>query len=196
MLAYQMIERFEYMHNKGFIHRDIKPENFVMGLGEQSATLSVVDMGIAKKYIDSRTKQHIPYRNDKSLTGTARYTSIHSHLGEELSRRDDLEGILYTLIYLYTGYLPWQNFTSSVKNDGQSDLLNCKLKVTIDELCHDCPKEFKSFLKYVKNLAFIDQPDYGGLKKLFLKLAKKKNIDLFDGIYDWSVRSIIIKEYP
>lgn len=75
-------------------------------------------------------------------------------------------------------------------------MLNCKLKVTIDELCHDCPKEFKSFLKYVKNLAFIDQPDYGGLKKLFLKLAKKKNIDLFDGIYDWSVRSIIIKEYP
>jgi serine/threonine protein kinase len=51
-----MVERFEYMHNKGFIHRDIKPENFVMGLHEESSVLSVVDMGIAKRFIDSRTK--------------------------------------------------------------------------------------------------------------------------------------------
>jgi serine/threonine protein kinase len=107
MIAYQMIERFEYMHGKEFIHRDIKPENFVMGLNEQSAVLSVVDMGIAKRFIDNTTKEHIAYRNDKHLTGTARYTSVHSHLGEELSRRDDLEGVLYTMIYLHTGYLPW-----------------------------------------------------------------------------------------
>ena len=107
MLGYQMIERIEAIHQKGYVHRDVKPENYVMGLGAKSHTLHMVDMGIAKRFINMKTNKHIPYRNDKSLTGTARYASVHSHLGEELSRRDDLESIIYTLIYLHTGYLPW-----------------------------------------------------------------------------------------
>ena len=107
MLAYQLIKRFEYMHSKNFIHRDVKPDNFLMGLKEKSDILHIVDMGLAKKFYDQTTNKHIAYRDDKSLTGTARYASIHSHQGEELSRRDDFEAIGYVLIYFLTGYLPW-----------------------------------------------------------------------------------------
>jgi casein kinase 1 alpha len=85
MLADQMIGRIEYVHNKNFIHRDIKPDNFLMGIGRHCNKLYIIDFGLAKKYRDSRTKQHIPYREDKNLTGTARYASINAHLGIEQS---------------------------------------------------------------------------------------------------------------
>ena len=81
MLADQMIGRIEFVHNKNFIHRDIKPDNFLMGIGRHCNKLFLIDFGLAKKYRDNRTRQHIPYREDKNLTGTARYASINAHLG-------------------------------------------------------------------------------------------------------------------
>jgi serine/threonine protein kinase len=67
------------MHEKGFIHRDVKPDNFLMGLGAESNLVHVVDMGLAKRVFDPVSRKHIPFRNDKSLIGTARYASIHAH---------------------------------------------------------------------------------------------------------------------
>jgi serine/threonine protein kinase len=62
MLADQLIQRIEYTHSKSYIHRDIKPENFLMGLGKKSNTVFVIDFGLSKKYRDTKTLQHIPYR--------------------------------------------------------------------------------------------------------------------------------------
>jgi serine/threonine protein kinase len=45
------------------------------------SVVHLIDFGLAKKFRDSRTGQHIPYRENKNLTGTARYASINTHLG-------------------------------------------------------------------------------------------------------------------
>ena len=100
MLADQMVGRIEFVHNKNFIHRDIKPDNFLMGIGRHCNKLFLIDFGLAKKYRDNRTRQHIQYREDKNLTGTARYASINAHLGMHTSIA--LSPTLYDTLHIFT----------------------------------------------------------------------------------------------
>ncbi len=81
MLADQLLSRMEIIHSKCFIHRDLKPDNFLMGRGSRDHMVYVIDFGLAKLYRDPRTHRHIPFRDGKSLTGTARYASLNTHLG-------------------------------------------------------------------------------------------------------------------
>ena len=116
LLAVQIIQRIEVLHSKNYLHRDVKPENFLIGLHQESNTLYLIDFGLSKKYCYSKTKQHQPYRENRMIVGTARYSSINTHAGIEQSRRDDLESIGYLLLYLLRGSVPWQSIKATSKS--------------------------------------------------------------------------------
>lgn len=85
----------------------MKPENFLVGLSKKSKNIFTIDFGLSKRYRDSRTHEHIPFRDKKPLIGTCRYASLNAHRGLEQSRRDDLESLGYILVYFLKGSLPW-----------------------------------------------------------------------------------------
>ncbi|KAF9231964.1 kinase-like protein [Melanogaster broomeanus] len=187
MAARQMISRVQTIHMKNLTHRDIAPDNFLIGRpGTKAANvIHVVDFGIAKQYRDPKTKQHIPYRERKGLSGTARYMSINTHLGREQSRRDDLEALGHVFMYFLRGSLPWQGLKAATNKQKYEKIGEKKQVTRIRELCHGYPDEFGIYLNYVRKLGFEETPDYDFLRELFTKMIKNNN-EIDDGVFDWN----------
>jgi casein kinase 1 len=185
MLADQMINRIEYVHSKNFLHRDIKPDNFLIGLGKKANQVHAIDFGLAKKYRDPKTQQHIPYREGKNLTGTARYASVNTHLGIEQSRRDDLEAIGYVLMYFNRGSLPWQGLKANGKKEKYEKIMEKKMSTPVEQLCKHFPTEFVTYLNYCRSLRFEDRPDYAYLRRLLKDLFFREGHQ-YDFVFDWT----------
>jgi len=189
MLADQMLTRIESVHSKYLLHRDIKPDNFLIGHGKKASQVFIIDFGLTKKYFDLATGSHIPYREGKSLTGTARYASVNTHLGVEQSRRDDLEGLGYVLMYFLRGSLPWQGLNGVTKKEKYQNILEKKVDTSVEELCQQFPAEFTIYLNYCKSIRFEDKPDYSYLKRIFKELSFKMGYQQ-DFEYDWNLSRI------
>ncbi len=168
LLAIQILNRIENLHKHNYIHRDIKPENFLIGTGYNSNILYLIDFGLSKRYNNPKTHQHIQYKEGRTLTGTARYVSINTHLGIEQSRRDDLESIGYVIIFFLKGVLPWQGLKDN-KNKYKK-IMEKKLQIPTEILCFGLPEELTVYLNYCKSLKFEERPNYDYLRGLFLHL--------------------------
>ncbi|KAK4777783.1 hypothetical protein SAY87_017970 [Trapa incisa] len=166
-IAVEALSILERIHSRGYVHGDVKPENFLLGRPStpEEKKLFLVDLGLATKWRDGATGHHVEYdQRPDMFRGTVRYASVHAHLGRTSSRRDDLESLSYTLIFLHRGRLPWQGY----QGDNKSFLVSKKKMATSPEmLCSFCPTPFKQFIEIVVNMKFDEEPNYSKLISLF-----------------------------
>lgn len=197
MIAIQTLDRIEYIHSKNYLHRDIKPSNFLVGNPDNSIVY-LVDFGNSRKYRSSRTGKHIQSIKINRIFGTTIFLSLSSTKGNEQSRKDDLESLGYMYIYLFKGGLPWSNIKHIKIEEIIRKTIQMKEKTSFEDLSMGLPKEFCTYMNYVKKLNFDQDPDYNYLKSLFINLLTKiglKNDNLFSWVDENKIPRIKRKKY-
>lgn len=167
IMADQMIARLEVLHKNGFIHQNLKPDVFTFFSNVDQVVL--FDFGMAERYIDSATHEHIEMHQENRIKGGMRYASLNAHKGYTMSRRDDMESIAYLLILLLKKTLPWMGLESTNPAERNTQVMELKQNTPIDEMCAGLPPEFGQFLTLVRRLGFEDIPDYNYYRSIFRK---------------------------
>uniref|UniRef100_A0A915L4F7 Protein kinase domain-containing protein n=1 Tax=Romanomermis culicivorax TaxID=13658 RepID=A0A915L4F7_ROMCU len=178
-LAVQCLEATENIHIVGFLHRDIKPSNFLAGApGSVDAhTVYILDFGLVRRY---RTKDG-QVRNKRESTGfrgSYQYCSIKAHKCEDLGRRDDLWSLLYSLIQMRVGKLPWRKLLHS------DEIREFKEKTSREDLLIHMEPEYVPFYDHVANLRYSQRPDYEFLRAQIERIWCRKNYN-HQTPFDW-----------
>ena len=200
LIGKEIVKRLENMHEKGILHRDLKPNNLTWGNFNSSynnisnfnsinnisnnldiKTIFLIDFGLSCSFLEGGLSyKHYKIKTNLSFVGTLRYASLNSHKGIRQSRRDDLESMIYILIYFLKGKLPWQDVKAKQNEERHKLISEIKSKVTIESLCENLPSEFAELLTYVKNLEFDEKPIYSKFYAFFHNLIEKLNKEMIE----------------
>ena len=211
LLGLQLINRLQSMHKLGLIHRDVKPNNFTWGnftnhnntqdkklihSGIDLNTIFLIDFGLSCPYLD--LEDGTLYKNIIGIkfVGTQKFSSLNSHLGVRQSRKDDLESLMYTLIYFYKGKLPWQDIKAKEEKERAKKVKEMKYKISSYELCKGMPNEIEKMMSYIKNINFDEFPNYNRLINGLKAILKGINYALnLEGEFDYIWEKKLYDDY-
>jgi serine/threonine protein kinase len=159
----QALHILKKIHKRCVIHRDIKPSNFML----KDKELKLIDFGLAKIHADEER-----IIGNGRIIGTLRYCSINAHESCELSYKDDLESLGFTMVYFMKGQLPWQHVRYETVKQMNSKISQIKMSLTSEELCKGLPIIFTYYFNKVRNLNFDETIHYN---KMITKIKNYLN---------------------
>ena len=144
--------------------------------------VTLIDFGLSGRY-QNQHGAHIPYKNTKTLLGTPMFASNNALFGKEISRRDDIESMIYILIFCLMGNLPWAGIlTMDFLQSENAKKRILQMRDPDNFLLKEVPSELRSLLDYSQKLAFDAQPDYERIETILYLLKERNNLG--DGL-DW-----------
>jgi serine/threonine protein kinase len=161
----------ESLHARHYIHHDIKPGNFMVQADNLPSTVFIIDFGLAWQFRNPTTYLHIPFSTNHSIIGTLLFMSINGQQGYVQSHCDDLESLIYTIVYAAYGDLPW---TGSSIHHNHEAVLQMKLSIMVEELCKGLPTSFCNFISHVHSLDFKRKPDYQYLHSILSQVSESE----------------------
>lgn len=200
-IAIQAIDVLRRLHEKGIIHRDIKPQNLVTGRWPKDCrSICLIDFGLSMSWrgVNGQQRPHAHPGDDGSsgkITGTVKYCSINAHR-RDYSRRDDLLGLGYVLIYfLKNGKLPWSKIGATTIAERNYKIMQIKEENIPEKICEGLPREYTAYMENCCELSRTDTPDYDHLIQIFKSLVARKQWNTWDKL-DWEKTEYIATEWP
>ena len=113
-LGIKLIDILELIHNSGLVYNDLKPDNILIGSNDkiprskqsskqnifEDVSINLIDFGFAKKWMDSKTGQHVKRKDLDFFLGNIYFSSVNQLQIRSSSRRDDLHSLAYLMMYL------------------------------------------------------------------------------------------------
>lgn len=190
-IGLQMVDRLEAVHSQGLLHGDIKPQNILLGYHDPTVAY-LVDFGLARGYLESNGMHATDEVSEAGFPGTLEFLSRRVHQQKKPGRKDDLESLVYTLVSLANGELPWERYLTgddsgscsldaSMRTGSDDSLWSLKTvlvfelkeKLGLTGLCKDLPPALRAFGRYVERLGFSEKPDY-----MYMKYLLERGLEL------------------
>uniref|UniRef100_A0A1I8A2L6 Protein kinase domain-containing protein n=1 Tax=Steinernema glaseri TaxID=37863 RepID=A0A1I8A2L6_9BILA len=176
----QVLEALKDLHNLGYIHRDVRPRNLCIGLRDKTHNIFLMNFGCAAIY--QKAKKIRKPRESVPIRGKIMFTSLSSHKKLEQSPKDDIESLIYTIVFLCNG-LPWNQ-----ENDEKSIAdKKMKLREECDPFRMMHPPSMKALLSYLDKITYYEQVDHEYAKNLILQAASNEKIEGIKSEFDWEI---------
>ncbi len=155
----KLIDILRDIHNCGIVHRDIKPPNICLNKNYEPY---LIDFGMAKKIINNN--KHIEERNINNIIGSPNYVSLNVVNLLEPTRRDDIESVIYIIVYMLLNNIDYIQYTNNTLETQKSIF---KISEFLSK--NNINLNLLTILNYVRKLHFSQQPNYEYIKKLLIQ---------------------------
>lgn len=191
LITYQLLHRLKALHSIGYVHSVLHPGNVMIASAEHlenrnSESVYLIDLGDATPFL-KRDGSHMRKENTGEIVGTLPFGSVSMLKGYTQSRRDDLESLVYLMVYLYNGRVPWT---------GEKDvdvIARRKREVGNRELTRGFPISAASFSAAIRAIRFDQAPNYNKLFDYLKKALASLRARPYD-VFDWQIRAFRERE--
>eukprot|EP00347_Sterkiella_histriomuscorum_P015329 403357434 len=172
LVTTSLILSLKTFHSSGYVHLDIKPDNIMIRRNQDKNEFCFIDLGTSLEYMDN-FGIHKRFKQTGAIRGTTVFASKNSLMMYELSRRDDLESLFLTMIYIINKLVmkvdgfPYQKDVQVEDNSGlRFQILSNKITQIVDEYLFKgdhsnwVTKQIIKCIKQVRKLRFEEEPDY------------------------------------
>lgn len=171
-IGIQIISQLEVLHKLGYVHGDLKFQNLTYN--REKNLYSIIDFALVHKIYTS-AGNHKEQKQLKSFYGNSLFASQSMMKLLSISRKDDLESLMYILCFLYNGTIPVVDYVNKRLDVTDSKCILDRIQsfrtkneqMIFDQIREMLPRGFRTSFSYILQLSHKQSPDYNFIKLLF-----------------------------